>query len=360
MESSSGKPAKIGYIPSLNGLRALSVAVVFWAHAGMPGGVRGGAGVTVFFFLSGFLITTLLRAEYDRLERISLKDFYVRRVLRIVPPMLIAVAVGVAFVLLGMLASDLSVGGIASNVLFFTNYWIIAGLEGFPDGLGVLWSLAVEEHYYLVFPLLHLALRRLLPRRLYQVVALGVICLAVLLWRCWLVWGDGVDIVRVYYATDTRIDGILLGAMLAIGCNPVYGEVPEWMRKHLPIMTIVAGVAFSPFVLPRFTEDVSVYSWGVTFQAVCLIPIFMYVILAPDSWLGKVLNSRPLNFIGILSYSIYLLHSIFLHVFEECDSLPRVVEIGLAVILSVGGAYVVHVAVERPITRTRRKLSHAG
>lgn len=359
MKSSQGTPSKIGYIPSLNGIRALSVAVVFWAHAGMPGGVRGGAGVTVFFFLSGFLITTLLRAEFDRFDRISLKDFYVRRILRIVPPMVIAITIGACLVAAGILGGELTAGGLSANGFFFTNYWIIAGFEGFPDGLGVLWSLAVEEHYYMVFPLVYIALRVFVPRRAHQVSILAAVCVVILVWRSWLVLGEGVEIVRVYYATDTRVDGILLGAILAIGFNPVYGEVSGRVQRFLPVASTIGALAFIPFVLPRFTSDVIVYSWGVTFQVLCLIPVFIYVILNSESWFGKILNWRPLNFIGVLSYSIYLVHSMFLHLVEELAYIPWAVGILVAALLSVAVAYAVYVVVERPIAIARRRRRHA-
>ena len=87
MPSAGVLSPKIGHIPSLNGLRAVAIAVVVWAHAEFPGRVAGGMGVSLFFFLSGYLITTLLRAEYDRFDRISIGNFYLRRALRIFPPM---------------------------------------------------------------------------------------------------------------------------------------------------------------------------------------------------------------------------------------------------------------------------------
>lgn len=357
--SAGAAPKQIGHIASLNGVRALSVAVVFWAHAGLPGGVRGGAGVTVFFFLSGFLITTLLRFEYDRFARISLKDFYIRRVLRIMPPMYIALIVGCGLTLAGLLASSLEVGGILSSMFFFINYWIIGGGEGFPDGLGVLWSLAVEEHYYVLFPLLYVVLRKWLPRRHHQALVLAVICVAILAWRVWLVYGNGVDTVRVYYATDTRADGILLGAIFAIVWNPVYGEVSSRLQRLLPWLTLVSALVFVPFMVPRFTEDIVVYSWGVTLQSLCLVPVFAWIILSPNTWVGRVLNWKPVDFIGVLSYSIYLFHSMFLHVFEKSDLLPRGVAIIVAAVSAILAAYLVHIFVERPIARARKRRARS-
>lgn len=181
MPSAGVTTRKVGHIPSLNGLRAIAIAVVVWAHAGFPGHLAGGLGVSLFFFLSGYLITTLLRAEYDKYERISLGGFYLRRALRIFPPMYIVIALVVVLTLVGFLPNVMSAGGTAATALFLTNYWIIfAGHEGVPAGLGVFWSLAVEEHFYLVFPLMYIAMRKWLPKRTHQVVLLVALCVLIL------------------------------------------------------------------------------------------------------------------------------------------------------------------------------------
>lgn len=359
MDSAKNTSGRVGLIPSLDGLRALAVFVVFWAHASLPGGIRGGTGVTVFFFLSGYLITTLLRAEYDRHERISLKDFYLRRFLRIFPPMYIAIALGVILTLVGALTVPVTAGGLTASAFFFANYWKIAGLEGIPDGLGVLWSLAVEEHYYLLFPLVYVLLRKFLPKRAHQAVLLGLICAGVLVWRSWLIFGVGVDDVRVYYATDTRIDGILLGALFAIVLNPMYGEFKIPSRWLGPLVAVAIPV-FSVFMFGRLVDSPAAYSWGYTLQAVCLMPIFAYVITAPKSWIGRILNWKPIVFLGVLSYSMYLVHVLFLRSAENLLSLPHVVEVAIAAVATFLFAWAVNIAVERPLAKLRKKFSHAG
>lgn len=360
MPSAGVVAPKIGLIPSLDGLRAISVLIVFWAHAALPFGVRGGTGVTVFFFLSGYLITTLLRVEYDRYERISLKGFYLRRVLRILPPMYIAVALGLLLTLVGALTVPVTVGGVAASSFFFANYWKIAGLDGIPDGLGVLWSLAVEEHYYVIFPLVYILMRKFLPKRAHQAIVLAVICAVVLAWRCWLMFEAGATDVRVYYATDTRIDGILLGAIFAIILNPMYGELTMPNRWALPLLASVATLIFMVFVFARFVDTPHAYTWGYSVQALTLIPIFGYLITRPRSWIGRILNWKPIAFLGVLSYTMYLVHVLFLRAVENLLTLPHVAEVCIAGVATFLFAWGVNKVVERPIARLRKKLSRAG
>ena len=152
----------IRHIPSLDGLRAVSFLLVFIAHAGLDRYVPGGLGVTIFFFLSGFLITTLLRAEFEKNSAISIRHFWLRRTLRILPPFYVVLVTAVLVSLAIDPPGTLSAPAVAAQALQYTNYWIVAhGFGGQPAGTGVYWSLAVEEHFYLVFPWLFIGMQRL-------------------------------------------------------------------------------------------------------------------------------------------------------------------------------------------------------
>src|SRR4029077_21192748 len=147
------------HIPSLDGLRALSFLIVFLAHAGLDRVVPGGFGVTVFFFLSGYLITTLMRIEAERTGKVSLKNFYLRRALRILPPFYIVFVAATIFGEIGFLRGDVRprLLPVALQAMHLSNYWIAAkGWSGIATGTGVYWSLAVEEHFYLLFPAIFL------------------------------------------------------------------------------------------------------------------------------------------------------------------------------------------------------------
>src|SRR4051812_40780121 len=152
------------HIPSLDGIRAVSFLLVFLAHAGLAHLLPGGFGVTIFFFLSGYLITTLLRIEFDVTGSISLRLFYLRRILRILPPFYLILALATLLAFVGVLKAPLLPLGVLSQALHFSNYYAAHnGYYGLAAGTGVYWSLAVEEHFYLVFPLAYLLLRRRLP-----------------------------------------------------------------------------------------------------------------------------------------------------------------------------------------------------
>src|SRR5262245_57565060 len=142
-------------VPSLDGIRAISVLLVVLAHSGFDA-VPGGLGVTIFFFLSGYLITTLMLAEYERSGRISIPMFYARRMLRLMPPLLITLALAYGLTYFGALPGGITAAGLAAQLLYFANYYSLFVDPGgtIPNGTGILWSLAVEEHFYIVYPLL--------------------------------------------------------------------------------------------------------------------------------------------------------------------------------------------------------------
>ena len=356
MPSAGVTTRKIGHIPSLNGLRAVAIAVVVWAHAGLPGELAGGLGVSLFFFLSGYLITTLLRAEYDEYERISLKGFYMRRVLRIFPPMYIVIAFVVALSLIGFLPNVMSGGGVTATALFFTNYWIIfAGHEGVPAGLGVFWSLAVEEHFYLLFPLMYIAMRKWLPKRWQQVCLLIALCGVILAWRG-VLWMNGASDERLYYATDTRADALLWGAVLAIGFNPVYGEVRLPSKRWVgpAIVLISAAIFFASSKAP------GQFVLGFTIQSLASFGIFIPVILLPGMWIGRFLNWRPVAWVGMISYSLYLFHRWTLEAAEYWLPDFHLVGALLGIAASVFLSWGMRLWVEKPCERLRRKLSRVG
>jgi hypothetical protein len=157
--------------------------LVFVAHAGLKEYVPGGLGVTVFFFLSGFLITTLMRSEYDRNSFINFRHFWLRRSLRILPPFYLILGLAALASLVFQPRGTLDPRALLAQVLHFSNYWIIGHTElGMAPGTGVYWSVAVEEHFYLIFPWVYSWMRRghASPRN--QALIFWGLCVAVLLW----------------------------------------------------------------------------------------------------------------------------------------------------------------------------------
>lgn len=219
-------------IPSLDGIRALAATIVFASHAGNQDVIPGLFGVTVFFFLSGYLITTLLRTEFEKHGRISLRNFYLRRAFRIFPPMYIVLVFLLFSSGIGADPDAPTLETVSAQFLHITNYYRLA----FPErdlisDSAVIWSLAVEEHFYLLYPLLLIGLLRFLN---YSKIALlfAGLCVAALAWRCVLTFVFHVNEHYTNSATDARIDSLLFGCIMGIGLNPFLDRPSKSLATH--------------------------------------------------------------------------------------------------------------------------------
>lgn len=344
------------HIPSLDGLRAVSFFIVFIAHAGAYAVVPGGFGVTVFFFLSGFLITTLMRVEREATGTVSIRHFYLRRALRILPPFYLILGVATVFTVLRILPGELDAASVLAQALHVANYWFIfQGYDGAPAGTVPYWSLAVEEHFYLVFPLLYLGLTRYLATR-NQARALWILCAVVCAWRCILVLGLGVGEDRTYIASDTRVDSMLFGCALALGLNPMLDRplgreaLWKWLIVPAAIALLLVTFLYRP---PWFRETIR-YS----LQGIALTPVFIAAIRFPG-WLPfRVLNARPVAYIGVLSYTLYLGHQVALmgvHFWMPTwhGGASAILALTIALCVSV----VINRFVEKPSARLRQRLA---
>jgi len=347
------------HIASLDGIRACAVMLVFVAHAGLKGRVPGEFGVTVFFFLSGYLITTLLRVEHERNGSISFRAFYLRRVLRIFPPFYLVLGAATVLWLLHVLPAPypaFSWDGVLSQVFFLTNYYIVlhGWWDGHAQGTWIFWSLAVEEHFYLLFPLVYVLLLRFVPSRHRQALALAGLCGLVLAWRLVLVLALGAGKDRTYVATDTRIDSILFGCILAILANPVLDRVRigDNALRFVWVPLAVVGLLLSFAIRnPRFQETTAY-----TIQGICLFPLFIAAVRLADWGPFRLLNWRAISFVGVLSYSIYLLHPTVLWTVNPLP-VPGLVQALIALAATLAIAYGIYVVVEKPAARLRRRLS---
>jgi peptidoglycan/LPS O-acetylase OafA/YrhL len=359
--SPSVRPKGEFHIPSLDGLRAISFLIVFVAHAGFGDVIPGGFGVTVFFFLSGYLITTLMRMEFARSGTVSLRDFYLRRVLRILPPFYTVLLFALLLQACGMLPGQLELGAVLAQFGHITNYWtILHGPEGVAAGTGVYWSLAVEEHFYFVFPCIFLLLQQLLPKRATaQARLLLALCLAVFAWRLFLVFGLHTSTDRTYMGSDTRVDSILYGCALAVAGNPMLDRpgpaTALWRRVLLPLG--LAGLVFAfVYRAPWFRETLRY-----TLQGLALMPVFVVAMRDPQ-WLPfRWLNRRAIRHAGALSYSLYLVHDVLIYaVHEALPAVHAAIRGVLALALAFGLAQAMHVFIEKPFARMRKRLGHSG
>jgi peptidoglycan/LPS O-acetylase OafA/YrhL len=346
------------YIPSLDGIRAISFFLVFFSHAGLGGIVPGGFGVSVFFLLSGYLITTLLRAEFGRYGRISLGHFYLRRVLRILPPLYITLALAMVLASIGPNAPGIPFAGTLAQALQVSNYFQIYSADAITlPGSGVLWSLAVEEHFYLIFPLLYVWM---CPRfdAARQALILLAVCAAALAWRCLLHFYFHAGFEYTYYGTDARFDSILYGCVFAIIANPVFKDpLQGWFLRHMKwLLPLGFGLLLGTFI---YRNDSFRETFRYTVQALALIPLFIAAIHYQGSWVVRLLNLPWVRFLGVLSYSLYLCHYIIMENLARLWPMPLFLQGAVSLTCALGFSTLVHYWIERPATRVRRRLSKA-
>ncbi|WP_298917843.1 acyltransferase [uncultured Nostoc sp.] len=347
------------YIPSLDGIRTIAFIIVFVFHAGLKNIAPAGFGVTVFFFLSGYLITTLLRQEYDHYQTFDFKLFYLRRILRIWPPFYLVLGLGAGLTVLGLLKGQIDLPPFLAQCLHYGNYYrVLVSENNVTVGSWVCWSLAVEEHFYLLFPLLYVTLRQRHVSSRRQMLIFWALCLAVLLWRCVLTYGFGASFDRAYYGTDTRLDSILFGCALAVNGNPIL-DAQHYSNKVWKYFFLPAGIILILFSFIYRSPDFK-QTFGFTIQGIGLYPIFITAIRFPNWGLFAVLNLKWIRFLGVLSYSLYLVHdTVILAVEMYLPQLHKVLQGGISLLISFGLAYMIYQFLEFPLGQLRKKFSRA-
>lgn len=291
-------------IPGLDGIRAIAVVMVMLSHYGFGHLVPGGLGVTIFFFLSGFLITTLMVAEHDQASTINIRHFYARRFLRLLPEMfaMLAISSVLGLVYLKRLPTVLDV---SAALLYFTNYaYIWSHQVGFELRWPHLWSLAVEEHYYLTYPLLFSVMIKR-PRVL--IATLATITVAVLAWRTIALTGLHFSGHYTYVASEARIDTMAYGCILALW-RRFRGQPLFTVHPLLNSASLGAGLCLMLATL-LFRDPVFRETLRYSLQSVALVLIFQG--LLPNGRPGitvKLLDLPPLRWMGRMSYGAYLWH----------------------------------------------------
>lgn len=350
-----------GRIPGLDGLRAFAVIIVVAFHL-WPERVPGGfIGVDVFFVISGFLITTLLIRERERTGRIDLPDFWRRRIRRLVPTLVVVVVA--TTVAARMLSSQLVVG-IDRQVLgafTFSSNWleIRAGADYFnhstPTIFGNLWSLAVEEQFYLVWPLVFALLAAVTRRWADRVrLVLGIAAVSAALMAVML--RSGTNPTRVYYGADTHVFGLMIGAGLAFAFAGDVGIVSQRRWLHLRRWSgfaAIVGLCVLAFALD--SSSAFTYRGGLVVASL-LSAVAVAALPGPPSSFVRCNSVRPLEWIGRRSYGIYLWHwpVIVMLTYRQPGGVgaePTLSTVASALALTAALAAATHRWVEEPIRR---------
>jgi peptidoglycan/LPS O-acetylase OafA/YrhL len=305
---------KLPYRAGLDGVRALAVTGVFLYHANvswMPGGFLG---VDLFFVLSGFLITSILLGQWSATGSINLQQFWIRRARRLFP----AVVVVIVFSLLAtstIARDDLSRtrDDALSAIVYLTNWHeIIASHSYFnqfgrPSLLQHLWSLAVEEQFYLFWPLILIFSMRRFGRKgtIGLTALLAMVSFALML----LLYNPNGDPSRVYYGTDTRAYTLLIGALLAFAwpMARLPAKLPQMRSRLLDAIGIAALLGVLALFWRAHDYDPWLYKWGFLLTAIVGATL-VAMVCHPATQLGKAMGCAPLRWIGARSYGIYLWH----------------------------------------------------
>jgi peptidoglycan/LPS O-acetylase OafA/YrhL len=340
------------YIRGLDGIRAIAFLLVYAGHSGLGSFIPGGLGVTIFFFLSGYLITTLLRIEAEKTGTVSIKQFYLRRTFRIFPPMYVTLLVWIVLATIGVFVGPVEWQPTVLASLYLTNYTDAFTLHRIQGGLNILWSLSVEEHFYLIFPWMFLFFMRKKWSLAKSSACLAILCGIALIWRC-ISLGYFHRILN-YEHTDTRYDSILFGCLLALVLNPFLDRMPEWVDKF-SLALAGFGVALLLVCLVirgEFFRDTLRY----TLQGIGIFCIFLWVLNSPTSWVVQRLENPFLRLIGRRSYAMYLIHYCIIQAFEQKLHLKMTYVLLLAAPLIYIYAWAMAKFVEKPMDRIKKRF----
>jgi peptidoglycan/LPS O-acetylase OafA/YrhL len=353
--ATASRPA---HLPQLDGLRTVAVVLVLVYHVARTEGLSflpgGFVGVDVFFVLSGFLITTLLLREHAKTGRIDLKRFYVRRLWRLYPAVLLVSAVVATAIALAPPSSDLAPAHPWESLVALSygmSWWSGLELTGGPYLLGLTWSLSVEEHFYLLWPLLLLALLR---RGGGLRAVVGVAALA----NAWpaVLWLSGADPDRLYYLPDSRFSQLLTGCALAVLLlrRDEPGGLGRLRRAFTPAAALCALTAMAVVALVAHRTDAWYWVGGMQLLGLAAATVIGSLVLHADSLLSGALRWGPMPALGRWSYGIYLWHLPLIRLAQPVLGETLAVTTGAA-LLAIPVAAASYRFVEQPVLKWSRR-----
>jgi peptidoglycan/LPS O-acetylase OafA/YrhL len=349
----------------IDALRAFAVVVVVLGHAGLGSIVPGGSGVTIFFSVSGFIITYLVLREMDKSGNFSARGFYVRRVVKIAPPLVLLVALPT---LVYAIWNTIDVGAFLAQIFFVFNWLKVDGIPNVLPGSGVVWSLAIEEQFYIVFALLWLVAVKTRHARSLLAVFAGLSIVWSMSMRFVLAVNEGNEH-RIYYGSDTRLDGIAWGVLAAIGYHAwvTNGQRPTKISRAIgndwTLITAIVLFISSLAIRDEWFRDTLRFS----FQSVAACLIILYGQVPGRGnvrhWFTRAVTWRPVAIIGLSSYSIYLAHLSIANLLGPLlGELPVLLSGAAKILIGIGVGITVYYLLERPahLLRIRREAARTA
>jgi len=347
------------YVPALDGIRAISILMVVISHVSERGGFKygkmipGGMGVTVFFFISGYLITTLLFKELYKTNSINFKAFFLRRILRLYPPLLLMLAILLSYILI--IGRPIPYTEVIASLFYYENYFMVYSAVK-DKYFGVIWSLSIEEHFYLVWPVLFIFFNKSKNGFIALAVSLIIIPLVCRLYITSHYDASKLSDLITYNLTHCRFDAIAFGCLSAILLN--YSSKDIYFKFTQNYGSLV--VAFVLLIISlTFRNEFFRQTYRYTLQGIALF-ILLPGILNPQNAVStaikNALSGNIIVFIGKLSYSIYLFHWVAIQVTPHL--LPQkylwlLVNIVITIVLSLFS----YLIIEKPLMKFKNNIN---
>jgi peptidoglycan/LPS O-acetylase OafA/YrhL len=334
-------------LPALDGLRLFAVLLVLLAHAHV-GGVPADLGVSVFFVLSGFLITWLLMKERDETGTVALGPFYLRRAFRLLPAYYAYLAVGLA---LHFRRPGARTDIILPSLLYYANYFNATHHHP-TTPIAHTWSLAVEEQFYLFWPFAFRLFSRVSRRAVARFLVVAI--LAVMTWRSYLFLGHVVDEAWIYNAFDCRFDNLAVGCLLAVLSEDAWFlRAARAVASHpvLPLLPIGALTALHWQYVARYRDTV-----GFTVDALLIGLAIVQIVQLADRLPWRWLDHRVPRYLGTISYPIYLWHGVAMSPAKWVGAAPLPVRLGVYLVTAAALGAASYHGIEKPFLRLRARL----